>query len=301
MADKSATLLKNTGGALPLKSDDFAGDGLLVVGPTATASYVGGGGSAHVTPFEPIVNPLAALRAAAGSGTVSYVQGYDLDGQTLPASAAKVPAGTSVMPGGLPAGDAAFAGQSGWLRQQISRTQPASGAEPAACTGTCAPDQVDPTVDSVGLPAATAWRWTTHFTVPAAPAGSNSWQLKVFVKNQSAAQLFVDGLSTAATVRRVNMAQYGVAAGGIGGSTIAAWDGLAQTAKSHDEREYQQAGFTATFAAGETHDLDLRVYGTDTDPVSVRFVWVPPDWQTPVDRRRRDGRAERQEGRPVRL
>ena len=67
VADKSATLLKNTGGALPLQDADFTGGGVLVLGPTATATYVGGGGSAHVTPFEPIVNPLAALRAAAGS------------------------------------------------------------------------------------------------------------------------------------------------------------------------------------------------------------------------------------------
>ena len=52
-------------------------------------------------------------------------------------------------------------------------------------------------------------RWTTHFTVPTAPAGSNGWQLKVFVKNQSSAQLFVDGLATAQ--RRVNLAAYGVA------------------------------------------------------------------------------------------
>ena len=132
-------------------------------------------------------------------------------------------------------------------------------------------------VEATNLPAGSAWRWTTHFTVPAAPAGSNGWQLKVFVKNQSSAQLFVDGLTTA--VRRVNIAQYGVAAGGIGGSTIAAWDGLAQTAKSHDGQEYQQAAFVATFAAGETHELDLRAYANATDPLSVRFAWVPPDWQ----------------------
>jgi beta-glucosidase-like glycosyl hydrolase len=54
VAEESATLLKNTGGALPLKPSDFSGGGVLVVGPTATATYVAGGGSAHVTPFEPI-------------------------------------------------------------------------------------------------------------------------------------------------------------------------------------------------------------------------------------------------------
>jgi beta-glucosidase len=56
VAEEGATLLKNENGFLPLKSSDFAGNGVLVLGPTATATYVGGGGSAHVTPFEPITN-----------------------------------------------------------------------------------------------------------------------------------------------------------------------------------------------------------------------------------------------------
>ena len=281
IAEEGATLLKNNDKALPLQRSDFSGNGTVVMGPTATATYIGGGGSAHVTPFEPITSPLAAIQSDAGSGKVSYVQGYDLDGQVVPSSAASIPAGTSVLAGGLPAADAGFANQNGWLRQQISTTIPASGAEPAACTGTCAPDRVDPTVDytanSTTLPGASAWRFTTHFTVPAAPAGSNSWQLKVFVKNQASAQLFVDGLATAN--RQVNIGAYGVA-GGIGGSSISAWDGLTQAQKSHDGLELQQAAFTATFAVGETHDLDLRVYGNGTDPLSVRFEWVPPDWQT---------------------
>jgi len=76
------------------------------------------------------------------------------------------------------------------------------------------------------------------------------------------------------------MGAYGVAAGGIGGSSIAAWDGLAQTAKSHDGLELQQASYTATFSAGETHDLDLRAYANATAPLSARFEWVPPDWQS---------------------
>jgi len=260
VAEKSATLLKNDDGALPLRSSDFAGSGVVVMGPTATATYVGGGGSAHVTPFEPITNSLTALRAAAGGGTVRYVQGFDLDGEVVPSS--------SISTGG----------QNGWLRQQISTTLPPSGSPPDPCTGPCAPDQIDQTVDytsgTTTLPTGTAWRWTTRFTAPAA----GGWQLKIFVKNQSSAQLFVDGLATAQ--RRINMGAYGVAAGGIGGSSIAAWDGLAQTAKSHDGLELQQASYTATFSAGETHDLDLRAYANATAPLSARFEWVPPDWQS---------------------
>ena len=299
VAEKGATLLKNNDGALPLKPSDFTGGGVVVMGPTATATYVGGGGSAHVTPFEPITNSLSALRAAAGSGTVDYVQGYDLDGEPVPSSAVAVPAGTSVLPDGLPAGDAGFAGQPGWLRQQVSTTIPASGAQPAACAGTCAADRVDPTVDyttgSDTLGASTAWRWTTTFTAPSA----GSWQLKIFVKNQSSAQLFVDGLTTAQ--RRINVGAYGVAAGGIGGSSISAWDGLAQAAKSHEGLELQQAGFTQPFAAGETHSLDLRAYGNGIDPLSVRFEWVPPDWQTQSIAEGCCGRVDREEGRAVRL
>src|SRR4051794_21702630 len=260
VSEKSATLLKNSDGALPLRSSDFGGNGVVVMGPTATATYVGGGGSAHVTPFEPITNSLTALRAAAAGGTVNYVQGYDLDGEVVPSSATSTGA------------------QPGWLRQQISTTPPASGSAPDPCTGTCAPDRVDPVVDyttqTTTVPPGTAWRWTTHFTAPSA----GTWQLKIFVKNQSSAQLFVDGLATAQ--RRVNMGAYGVAAGVIGGSSISAWDGLAQTAKSHDGLELQQAAFTATFTAGESHDLDLRAYANGTDPLSVRFEWVPPDWQS---------------------
>ena len=44
VAEESATLLKNTDHALPLAGTDFAGNGVLVMGPTATATYVGGGG-----------------------------------------------------------------------------------------------------------------------------------------------------------------------------------------------------------------------------------------------------------------
>jgi beta-glucosidase len=53
IAEQSATLLKNNG-ALPLRQGDLsgngAGNGVVVMGPTAIAPYVGGGGSAHVSP-----------------------------------------------------------------------------------------------------------------------------------------------------------------------------------------------------------------------------------------------------------
>ena len=92
-----------------------------------------------------------------------------------------------------------FANQPGLLRQQITTDAVASGAQPALYTGAdAAPDRVDATVDYTGssaLPAGTAWRWSGVLTAPANPGGT-AWQLKVFVANQAASQLFVDALTT---------------------------------------------------------------------------------------------------------
>jgi beta-glucosidase len=269
VAEKSATLLKNEHGALPLSRRDLAGpSGLLVMGPTAVAPYVGGGGSAHVIPYDDVPSPFEALTAAAGPGAhLRFVPGYDLDGPVVPSSAVTAPAGS------------AFAGQQGWLRTQISTTLPASGNQPDPCSAGCAADELDPTVDFVTatLPAGTAWRWQATFTAPAA----GTWQLKIFAANQSSAQLFVDGLATSPN-RRINMGAFGVGGGGFGTSPVPSWHGLTQTQKSHDagSPRLQQAGFTVTFAAGETHQLDLRAYASATDPLRVRFAWVPPDWQS---------------------
>ena len=278
IAEESATLLRNEGGLLPLSPHDFGGDGVLVMGPTAVAAYVGGGGSAHVTPAPGVVSPYTALAEAAGShARLRFVPGYDLDGQLVPASAVAVPAGPSVLPNGLPPGDEAFAGTPGWLRQQTATTAVPSGSEPAPCPGSCAPDQVDPVVDysgSTALPVGTGWRWTGRFTAPSA----GTWQLKIFVRNQTSAALFVDGLATNPN-RRINIGAFGLV-GGFGASTVPTWDGLAQANKNHDTSglQLQQATFTTTFAAGETHDLDLRALDTGTEPLSVRFQWIPPDW-----------------------
>jgi beta-glucosidase len=265
LAETGAVLLRNERQALPLDRGDFDGAGVVVMGPTSVAPYVGGGGSAHVIPFDDVPSPFDALVAQAGRGSrVRFVPGYDLDGELLPASAVAAPAGSP------------FAGHQGWLRTQISTVLPASGAAPAPCTGSCAPDELDPVVDATAtsLPAATAWRWQTTLTAPAA----GTWQLKIFAVHQSSAQLFVDGLDTAS--RRVNLGAYGAGAG-IGATSTPSWHGLLQTAKSHDPSgpRFQQAGFTVAFAAGETHTLDLRAYAAAAAPLQVRMVWVPPDWQ----------------------
>jgi beta-glucosidase len=263
VAERSATLLKNDHGALPLGKHDIRD--LVLMGPTAVATYVGGGGSAHVTPAPGVPSPYEALVEDAGSrANVRFVPGYDLDGEVMPSSAIVAPA--------------PFAGQNGWLRQQITTAAVPSGSEPVLQPGG-APDQLDPTVDYVGartLPAGTAWRWQGTFTAPA----GGPWQLKVFVKNQSSAQLYVDGLAINPN-RRINIGAYGIV-GGFGASTVPTWDGLAQANKSHEVTglRLQQATFATTFAAGEAHTLDLRAYANAVDSLEVRFAWVPPDWQS---------------------
>ena len=264
IAERSATLLKNERRALPLVRDDFRGDGVVVLGPTAVTPYIGGGGSGHVIPFDDVPSPFDALVAgAAGGAQIRFVPGYDLDGELVPASAVSAPAGSP------------FAGQQGWLRTQISTVVPASGDAPAPCDTACAADQLDPVIDysATALPAATAWRWQGTFTAPS----DGVWQLKIFAVHQASAQLFVDGLNTTPD-RRINLGVY-AAGGGFGTSSLPSWHGLLQTAKSHDpvSPRFQQAGFTITFAAGETHALDLRAYADAAAPLQVRFAWITPD------------------------
>ena len=266
IAENGAVLLRNQRQALPLDRRDLEGAGVVVMGPTSVTPYVGGGGSAHVLPVDDVTSPFDALVASAGRGAkVRFVPGYDLDGELLPASAVAAPA------------DSPFSGQQGWLRSQISTVLPATGTPPAPCTDACAADQLDPVVDNTAtsLPPATAWRWQATFTAPSA----GTWQLKIFAVHQSSAQLFVDGFDTVAK-RRINLGVYG-AGGGFGTSSRPSWHGLLQTAKSHDPGgpRFQQSGFTVTFAAGESHTLDLRAYADPAAPLQIRMVWVPPDWQ----------------------
>ena len=269
VAEDSATLLKNVNHGLPIRNQEMVGrsakGGVVVMGPTAVTPYIGGGGSANVTPYDNVISPYAALVAGAkANAKISYVPGYDLDGTVMPATAVVAPA--------------PFAGQNGWLRTQIDTVVPASGAAPAACTANCAADQLDATVNYVSapLPAGTAWRWQATFTAPTA----GSYQLKIFVKDQQSAQLFVDGLATNPN-RRVNMSAYAVGGSGFGYAALSSWDKMLQTGKSHDPNgpKFQQGSWTVTFAAGETHTLDLRTYAQSAKPLLVQFRWITPEWQ----------------------
>jgi len=271
IAEDSATLLQNQDNALPLQYADLYAkgkqSGIVIMGPTAIAPYIGGGGSANVTPYDNVISPFAALKAATKpSAKISYVPGYDLDGEVMPAAVVTAPA------------TSAFAGQNGWLRTQIDTVVPASGSAPAACTTGCAPDQLDATVNYVNttLPASTAWRWQATFTAPTA----GSYQLKIFVKDQNSTQLFVDGLATNPN-RRVSLSAYATGSSGFGYTALTSWDKMLQTAKSHDPNgpKFHQGSWTVTFAAGETHTLDLRAYAQAAKPLMVQFRWITPEWQ----------------------
>ncbi|GAA5187522.1 hypothetical protein GCM10023322_36080 [Rugosimonospora acidiphila] len=276
IAEDGATLLKNDDTVLPLAKADAKKGGLLVMGPTAVASYYGGGGSAHVTPYDGSVSPLTAIQATAGAANpVSYVPGYDLDGQLVPASALSAPDPAAGYPNWtLTSTDTGFAGKPGLLRQEITTASVASGAQPVLDLDPGAtPDQLDGTVNYTGastIPANTAFRWSGLLTAPANPGGTN-WQLKVFVGNQTSSQLFVDGLATAQ--RRVSIGAYPKA-------PSSSYAGLSETARSHDPANpaLQQASYSTTLTAGQQIHLDLRVVA-GASPAQIQLRWVPPDNQ----------------------
>lgn len=82
VATKSAVMLKNENKALPLTEKDS--ENLLIIGPTARTTLIGGGGSSKVIPFRKD-SPLAAIQELTKqSDNVSYTVGVDLDGEVLP-------------------------------------------------------------------------------------------------------------------------------------------------------------------------------------------------------------------------
>lgn len=161
VAEDGAVLLKNDGGALPLRRRDLRS--LAVIGPTARQLLVGGGGSSRVVGFtERETSPLTALRERVGArGDITFAVGRDLQGEPVPGSALSPP-------------DAA-PGEHGLLR-----TDNTTGAT-----------QVDPTLDFVGpnaLPEGTNATWTGTITAPT----TGVYELGVQTAGTSA-QVTIDG------------------------------------------------------------------------------------------------------------
>ncbi|HEY8240544.1 MAG TPA: glycoside hydrolase family 3 N-terminal domain-containing protein, partial [Kiritimatiellia bacterium] len=81
LAVESIVLMKNDGGALPLKSGEIKS--IAVIGPNGAVARIGGGGSSTVSaPYG--VSPFDGLREKCGPGVrVEYVEGCPLVGQVV--------------------------------------------------------------------------------------------------------------------------------------------------------------------------------------------------------------------------
>ncbi len=84
IAIAGAVLLKNQGRVLPLGANDLGR--LVVIGPTARALLVGGGGSARVPPMH-LGSALDELRKRRPAASITYAVGYDVEGDPIPAVA----------------------------------------------------------------------------------------------------------------------------------------------------------------------------------------------------------------------
>ena len=259
IAERSATLLKNDSDLLPLTCEDLTtGDGVVLMGPTSISTYTGGGGSAHVRPYDTVESTYDALIEAAtakcGEGVmVSYVPGYDLNGPIVPPSALTAPGG-----------------EAGLLRQQITRDPVASGDEPVLAPGG-APDQVDPTVNynwNNLLPANSAWRWTGVLTAPS----DGSYTLGIYAAYQDSAELFVDGLST--INRRINMGSYPTYFPDSMTNSYAT-NTVANKLQDPDFQNGQRGTSNLTFSAGQQVFVDLRIVTGETTDTAIQFRWVP--------------------------
>ena len=87
-AIKSAVLLQNNNAALPLQETDLGS--LLLMGPTATWTLIGGGGSSRVLPSGRD-SAVEALRAMSGHTDISWMPGFDADGVVIPVTALLMP------------------------------------------------------------------------------------------------------------------------------------------------------------------------------------------------------------------
>jgi len=84
--EEAAVLLKNEGGALPLKAADL--DSVVLIGPTALqVDAIGINGERSVGLPERQVGPLDALKKITGNQNIQFAVDDDMTGTTIPASA----------------------------------------------------------------------------------------------------------------------------------------------------------------------------------------------------------------------
>ncbi|HEY1253795.1 MAG TPA: glycoside hydrolase family 3 C-terminal domain-containing protein [Terracidiphilus sp.] len=84
--EEAAVLLKNEGGALPLRAADL--DSVVLIGPTARqVDSIGVNGERSVGLPQRQVGPLAALRKITGDSKIQFAVDDDMEGTLVPASA----------------------------------------------------------------------------------------------------------------------------------------------------------------------------------------------------------------------
>ena len=84
--EEAAVLLKNEGGALPLKSTDL--DSVVLIGPTAgQVDAIGINGERSMGLPQRQVGPLEALRKISGNANISFAVADDMTGTPIPAAA----------------------------------------------------------------------------------------------------------------------------------------------------------------------------------------------------------------------
>jgi beta-glucosidase len=224
VAMAGAVLLKNDGHVLPLGSADF--QSLVVMGPTAKALLVGGGGSARVLPLH-TGSPLDALKKHADANAkINYVPGYDVDGAVVPSSA--------VAPDGN-------AGAHGFARSTPGSTD----------------TKIDAAIDFTGanaLPAGSTFTWRGTTTVPT----TGDYELKM----QTLGGRGSIAIDPAPALAGAAAPGGGRGGRGGGGGLLSTADGLSNgTTQAHWEAgQTHQIVITAT--AGATTPMQIRLAWT---------------------------------------
>ena len=269
VAEKSATLLKNTDGALPLETLGLRRRGTAGDGSDRDRDVRRRRRQRARHPVRADHElPDGAARRRPGHAPSNYVQGYDLDGRPVVRRRPRRRVPT---------------GENGWLRQQVSTTLPGLRFRARApCAGTCAADRLDPTVDYTErhehAPGRDGLALDDALHRARGTGRSNSWQLKVFVKNQSSGAAVRRRAGDGSTPdqhrrlrrcggrhRRLFDPRLGWPRAGERSPTTAS-----SSSRPPSRRPSRRARRTSSTCVPTP---------TATDPLSVQFKWVPPDWQ----------------------
>jgi beta-glucosidase len=223
VAMAGAVLLKNDGNVLPLGPADF--QSLAVMGPTAKALLVGGGGSARVVPLH-TGSPLDALKKRAGANSkINYVPGYDVDGVTMPSSVVTLEGN---------------AGAHGFARSTPGSTD----------------TKIDAAIDCTGanaLPAGSSFTWRGTITVPT----TGDYELKMQTAG-GRGSIAIDPAPAPAAGAAPGGGRGGRGGGG-GGALLSTADGLSNATTAARWEAGQTHQIVVTGTAGATTPMQIRL------------------------------------------